>query len=287
MTITNRLIEFSFSKKYGDLSMRQKDVNVLDEILDYCISIHEKVKCDSDLWNIEVEDGCLLADFLFATSAIDNDFLRRLQEILFKKIQFPNSAEQESVDIAAAESIQVALNGYSSSSKDEIAVTRTAYLELRRRILSQVRNEREYSELMPSCFPNSIFSNQLTDGFHVKNFRAHIEEITKCLAWLDENAIDIFLKYEKNEQKIRPVIEAALRESFGTDHNHHDVLGFTFEYQDPDSEEMELIRKVVFCEPHLKLIRDDSNLRIYFWWLDPDVEQGEKVLVGRIGTHPY
>lgn len=45
--------------------------------------------------------------------------------------------------------------------------------------------------------------------------------------------------------------------------------------------------KSVLCEPHLKLNRPDSDLRIYFQWKDEDVGKGEKVLVGRIGRHPY
>ena len=45
--------------------------------------------------------------------------------------------------------------------------------------------------------------------------------------------------------------------------------------------------KMVVCSPHLKLIRGGSNLRIYFEWCDKDVGNGEKVLIGRIGRHPY
>ena len=41
------------------------------------------------------------------------------------------------------------------------------------------------------------------------------------------------------------------------------------------------------CEPHLKLINKGFNLRIYFQWKDEEVGRGEKVLVGRIGGHPY
>ena len=45
--------------------------------------------------------------------------------------------------------------------------------------------------------------------------------------------------------------------------------------------------KEVLCEPHLKLIRRDSDLRIYFWWCDDKIGEGQKVLVGHIGRHPY
>ena len=61
-------------------------------------------------------------------------------------------------------------------------------------------------------------------------------------------------------------------------------LVFEFRYED---EKNQVKYKEIACEPHLKLIRRDSNLRIYFYWADKDVGNDEKVLVGRIGSHPY
>lgn len=37
----------------------------------------------------------------------------------------------------------------------------------------------------------------------------------------------------------------------------------------------------------MKLIRPDSDLRIYFFWFDDEIEKEEKVLIGHIGGHPY
>ena len=45
--------------------------------------------------------------------------------------------------------------------------------------------------------------------------------------------------------------------------------------------------KDIGCSPHLKLIHPGSNLRIYFYWCDAVIGEGKKVLVGRIGRHPY
>lgn len=46
-------------------------------------------------------------------------------------------------------------------------------------------------------------------------------------------------------------------------------------------------KEQVVCHPHFKLIRDDSDLRIYFQWKDSRVGNNEKVLIGRIGRHPW
>lgn len=39
--------------------------------------------------------------------------------------------------------------------------------------------------------------------------------------------------------------------------------------------------------PHTKLIRRDSDLRIYCYWKDERIADGSKVLIGRIGRHPW
>ncbi len=68
---------------------------------------------------------------------------------------------------------------------------------------------------------------------------------------------------------------------------HREHLWFPFTYIELLDGETVKREKAVLCEPHLKLIRRDSDLRIYFWWCDDKVGKGEKVLVGHIGRHPY
>ena len=49
----------------------------------------------------------------------------------------------------------------------------------------------------------------------------------------------------------------------------------------------EIINESFSYQPHFKLIRDDSDLRVYFWWQDDEVGDGKKVLIGRVGRHPW
>lgn len=64
-------------------------------------------------------------------------------------------------------------------------------------------------------------------------------------------------------------------------------MRFEFTYEKEIDGESFQRRKTIECQPHFKLIRDDSDLRVYFWWQDEDVGDGKKVLIGRVGRHPW
>ena len=69
---------------------------------------------------------------------------------------------------------------------------------------------------------------------------------------------------------------------------HKAFLKFPFSYcETGNDDEQNYMVKEIECSPHMKLLRPDSNLRIYFYWFDDKVGDGEKVLIGRIGSHPY
>lgn len=71
------------------------------------------------------------------------------------------------------------------------------------------------------------------------------------------------------------------------DASHRQFLYFSFTYDQVFEGKTVAREKDIMCEPHLKLINKGFNLRIYFQWKDEEVGRGEKVLVGRIGGHPY
>ena len=82
------------------------------------------------------------------------------------------------------------------------------------------------------------------------------------------------------------ILSSMLLECSG-DPKHRESLFFPFTYYENLNGINTAQEKKILCEPHLKLIRRDSDLRIYFQWCDDQVGKGEKVLVGRIGRHPY
>ena len=94
------------------------------------------------------------------------------------------------------------------------------------------------------------------------------------------------MQYRNNLKEAERILTSMLLEC-SDDPNHREHLWFPFTYVEMLDGETVKREKAVLCEPHLKLIRRDSDLRIYFWWCDDKVGKGEKVLVGHIGRHPY
>ena len=121
---------------------------------------------------------------------------------------------------------------------------------------------------------------------YIKDFPAHAREITKNLAVLNDYAISLYYKYHNDLKEAMRILSSMLLECSG-DPKHRESLFFPFTYYENLNGINTAQEKKILCEPHLKLIRRDSDLRIYFQWCDDQVGKGEKVLVGRIGRHPY
>lgn len=114
---------------------------------------------------------------------------------------------------------------------------------------------------MHSCFIDSYFADDiLSEMKHIKDFAVHAKEITDNLA----EAVDILSS---------KLLECSM------DPKHREALWFSFTYEDVHTD--------IKCEPHTKLIRRDSDLRIYCYWKDERIADGSKVLIGRIGRHPW
>lgn len=64
-------------------------------------------------------------------------------------------------------------------------------------------------------------------------------------------------------------------------------MRYEFSYEIEEKGKTIQRKKQIICHPHLKLIREDSDFRIYFMWKDKDVGRNEIVLVGRIGRHGW
>ncbi len=103
---------------------------------------------------------------------------------------------------------------------------------------------------------------------------------------MNDEAIGLYKKYHNNLKKAMDILASKLL-ACSPDPNHLKFLNFKFSYLENIDGENVAKYKEITCSPHLKLINKGSDLRIYFYWCDKDVGNGEKVLVGRIGSHPY
>lgn len=278
MQVSNNLVEesFQFTEDKLNLSLRSEEINALNEVADYCNSIGEKIQYTDLLWEIYVEKDVSFMEYLFERKGeVREDDRRLLEEMLNKKWQYGSLRDSE-------QKILVSLGEYYEGKSNM-----REYLDYRRLLLSNITDVQEYEEFMHSCFPNSCFaSNILKEMKNIENFPQNAKEITDNLSVLDDNAIELYQHYHMNLKKAMDILTAKLLEC-SPDPSHVKELYFPFMYEEQINGENELKEKLVACSPHLKLIHKGSNLRIYFWWCDADVGNGRKVLIGRIGRHPY
>ncbi|MDO5422157.1 MAG: hypothetical protein Q4F41_00340 [Eubacteriales bacterium] len=277
MQVDNRLAEdsFHYTEICGNLGQREEELIDLAEIADYCEKIEEKIRYDGKIYDIEVEEGIPLTDWLYLDQGTGSEDERRLLLELLEK-NFELSEEKKGTEIL------IALGEHEGAASD-----RKGYLAARRELLAGIGKPEEYSAFMGTCFPQSVFADDIGQEMkYIKDFPAHAKEITECLSVLNDEAVELYEEYRYNLQEAIQILSAKLLEC-SLDSNHRQYLKFRFTYEEVLKGEKRACTREISCEPHLKLIRKDSDLRIYFWWCDEKIEKGEKVLVGRIGRHPY
>lgn len=278
MVINNELVIDSLLYQDGRcLTARMDEMEQLDRVSSYCKELEEKIQYDADLfWELEVEPGEQLVNIIYGGAPVKSEDGRRfLQEMITKKW---TAREEREADAHIYCSL-----GTHVGAADNM----TAYCEERQQILQSIKDAKQYTEFMRSCFPNSVFAEGCDEEFlHIKDFGVHKEEITNCLKVLDQRAIALYEQYQDN---LKEAMDCLTRElcTCAPDPKHEKDLLFTFCYEEEENGEKIARTKEVVCSPHLKLIRDDSDLRIYFYWKDAEIEAGKKVLIGRVGRHPW
>lgn len=277
MEIKNEFVEESLvGMKQMSLEEQQERWMDLQDITELCKQNKEKILYDDDIWDIDIGEGEEFANWLYGYHSPEEDELARFILELIQK------GWKDDNDISDSNRIDI------SFGKKEHAVSNLKeYLQERRRCLDKTKTVADYYEFMLTCFPNSVFAENMKSGLEgIQNFSAHKAEITKNLTVLDEEALILYEKYKHNLKEAIDILETKLL-ACSLDPNHRKELIFEFQYEEIENGEKIVKRKEICCEPHLKLIRLDSNLRIYFYWKDEQIGDGKKVLIGRIGGHPY
>ena len=276
MQISNMLQSesFYFTDAKPNMLVRSDEIRSLVDIEEYCKMIQESIDYEDDIWDVEVEENIFLYDWMFGKTGYGNSEDRRfLMELISKRsIKVKEEAHQ----------ISISLGVY----KDCVCEVES-YVEERRKILKAIHNPSEFAKFMPSCFVNSIFADDITcEMRNIKDFAIHTEEITNNLSVLNDEAVCLYKEHHNNLKAAMDILSSKLR-ACTPDPKHEKVLKFSFSYEECIDGENLARNKEITCSPHLKLIHKGSNLRIYFWWCDTEIGKGEKVLIGRIGRHPY
>lgn len=266
-------LDYRNAGKY--IGERQEDIEDLQDVLGCCMVNDEKMECDIvRLYEQEAEPGVSLADWLFVEAGQGDYELRRLLMEILQTFSDPEEEKDRKIDISMGE-------------KDSCVWNETGYWEARRKILEHVHRTSEFYEFMKTCFVNTEFSDHVRSALReIKNFSQHTHEIVYNLSLLNDEAIEIYEKHHRNEKEAMQELTSKALECTG-DPNHKGQLKFPFTYYIEEHGEKHSCVAEVTCEPHMKLIRRDSDLRIYFYWRDFRIGNGEKVLIGKIGGHPY
>lgn len=186
---------------------------------------------------------------------------------------------------------EIGLQFYAVENPQGAPVRRAAnigqHLAQRRDILVGCTSCQKFSVFMKTCFPDIIFAEDIEKGIHgISDFgqSAVRTAIVHDLGVLNDEAVAIYKKHHPRVEEMFRELSAKGVECSPDKPGNRKYLMFSFSYP-ADGEENQI--KDVYCSPHTKLIRKNSNLRIYFAWNDAAVGAGEKVLVGHIGRHPY
>lgn len=287
MQVINFLEEESlaYTNEGENLAVRRDEIGDLMEIAAYCQneSVKEPLVYHEMLWETEVQKEVSFADWLFGNKGNGKEEdRRRLQEAFSKQIFRPmgEGPVEENINRRI---IRIALGEYQTC-----VSTVEEYIEKRRDILNSIKNVAEYKEFMQSCFVNSCFADDiLSEMKHIAHFPDRTKELTKALGILNDEAVELYRQYYDRLEEAMKILTAHLQRECAPDPEHAGDLIFTFTYWEQLEGKPVPKTKEVECSPHLKLLHAGSNFRIYFYWSDAVIGAGEKVLVGRIGRHPY
>lgn len=269
MQVINSLIEqsFGYTAEKENLAVRRDEIGDLMEIVAYCQddAVKEPLEYQEALWETCVEEGITFTDWLYGGGAGSNDDRRRMLEAISKKALRESDKDWPVYETSNLKNINIALGAFQAGIS-----TVEEYVHARRKILCAIKKVTDYEAFMQSCFINSRFAKGiLSEMKHISNFSDNTKEISARL-----------------EEAMR-ILSARLQRECAPDPKHSEDLIFTFTYSENIEGDKVAKTKDIECSPHLKLLHSGSNLRIYFYWCDNAIEDGKKVLVGRIGRHPY
>lgn len=288
MQVINTLFEesFRYTGEKMDLYRRRDEIGEIMEIVAYCRNdlVGETLKYQDKIWEIPVQEGITFVEWLYENkgngSAEDR---RRLLEAFSKGEMTLLDETFPLEETAEKKTIAVALGDF-----PDAVCSQQDYIQKRRDILASIRNVQEYELFMRSCFVNSCFAEGiLSEMKHIPHFPDRAKEITRALGILNDRAIELYRQYSNRLEEAMKILASLLRRECAPDPGHADDLIFSFTYSEQLEGKTEERHKEIECQPHFKLIHPGSDLRIYFYWCDETVGAGERVLVGRIGRHPY
>lgn len=237
----------------------------LSEIHSHCKEYNEKITYSEELFSQRFTESLTLEEWLYDYEY--NDERALLQEMINQWSASTDDTTGNVIFIGFVEDY-------------ETVTCLKQYVDRRRIMLAKTSHWKNFMDLLYPCFPYLSFSIHIGDGIKkIKDLRNYASYITHDLIVLNDDGYHIY--FEKKEEPASALREIKARVlDCCNDPKHKNQLCFLF-YSD-NHEQLSLC-----CQNHTKIKRKDSDVRIYFCWPQPNVKQGENILIGHIGQHPY
>ncbi|MDO5408604.1 MAG: hypothetical protein Q4F28_14950 [Eubacteriales bacterium] len=87
-------------------------------------------------------------------------------------------------------------------SRIAFATKLTDYREIRRGFLATLQSPTDFCDFMESCFLDSVVVDGIEDGGRqIEDFAQHTKEIVSNLALLNDEALEIYNRYGRNDKR--------------------------------------------------------------------------------------
>ena len=253
MQVINSLKEesFAYTNKKENLSLRRDEIGELMEIVTYCQneSVKEAVEYQEALWGIYVQEGVTFADWLYGGGAGNEEDRRRLQEVMSKKGMILSDRKEGAVENTGIRNIDITLGQFQTGVSEV-----KEYIRERREVLSSIKNVIEYEAFMQSCFINSCFAKGiLSEMKHIDSFPDRVQEITKALGILNDEAVKLYQQYSDSLGEAMRILSARLQRGGSPDPKHSKGLIFSFSFREQIEGKKVGAKKGIVCFPFFKV----------------------------------
>ena len=246
----------------------------------------EKIYIPEEFYNISDKNGIAAMDFLYGKTQSD------ISDYLMEVISKQKTCSDTYFEIKKKEEygyLPITQKDLSDNSK-YLCVTSIKNIEedkclkvndvikIKRFYIKRVVDYKIYEDRVRHCFSNIIFHN---DAFvHVEKLGKCVdvvEELTRHLTVLNDNAKKLYDYYNKNEKDTL----AELKSGYGI------VCSGKGSKEDKSYNKEIIYNNEKFqltCNPHTKLYNKRTDQRIYFCWGRDEIEN-HRIIVVRIGDH--
>ena len=275
MRINNKIVSesFSVSESGNNISDNIEALRAISSLIEFCSQIGDIISYDDELFYQVVDnDGTIFADWLYGnTSGLEKDAIDYFSSLLRQKCTKEHDGDT---------TIEIGL-----PCNTKYVGRFEEYKQERCSIMEKLVDKSEFVDMAQKSFPNLLFSNTCFVNMkkEMVGDTTVRRQMVKILAFLDKDQGNTYRSCNNDIELSLRSMESLVGITCATDPKHKDDLMFDFTIQNSNA----VATKKICCHIHFKILRDDSNYRLYFWWNDEKLDNKGKIPIGYIDGHPY